>query len=191
MVGHRRPHPLVELAAELLDQRLLLLGDLDIALGDELLAEARTHAKELHRRATIPQWSWLQAMPGVRPRGQAQDVDRTRAAPDPAQAVANRAGRDRAGGAGRLERAVAERQVSGQRRGVGAAGAVRGAVGVPLARDQVDAVAVEQHVGGLLAVAAGDHDDVGAEGVERAGQLLDVARARRRRPARAPRAGWG
>src|SRR5829696_1748982 len=44
----RGPHPLVELAAELRDEPLLVLGQLDVALGDQLLAVAGAHAQELH-----------------------------------------------------------------------------------------------------------------------------------------------
>ena len=44
----RRPHPLLELAPELLDEHLLVLADLDVALGDQLLAISRAHAQELH-----------------------------------------------------------------------------------------------------------------------------------------------
>ena len=44
----RRPHPLVELAAELLDQPLLVLGDLEVALGEQHVAVPRLHADELH-----------------------------------------------------------------------------------------------------------------------------------------------
>src|SRR3954469_10240069 len=46
---HRRPHAVVQLAAEELDEALLVLGDIDVALGDQLLAGARSHAEELHR----------------------------------------------------------------------------------------------------------------------------------------------
>ena len=49
VVGHGGPHALVELAAELLDEALLVLGDLEVALGDQLLAMPRAHAQELHR----------------------------------------------------------------------------------------------------------------------------------------------
>src|SRR3954470_18742128 len=44
------PHPLLQLALELLDEHLLVLADLDVALGDQLLAIPRTHAQELHAR---------------------------------------------------------------------------------------------------------------------------------------------
>src|SRR4051812_37253372 len=47
---NRRPHPLLELAPELLDEHLLVLADLDVALGDQLLAIPRAHAQELHAR---------------------------------------------------------------------------------------------------------------------------------------------
>src|SRR5215213_4070729 len=46
----RGPHPLLELAPELGDQPLLVLLELDVSLGDQLLAVARTHAQELHGR---------------------------------------------------------------------------------------------------------------------------------------------
>src|SRR3954471_19038255 len=45
----RRPHPLLELAPELLDEHPLVLAGLDVALGDQLLAIPRAHAQELHR----------------------------------------------------------------------------------------------------------------------------------------------
>src|ERR671937_47208 len=51
---HRRPHSLVQLAAELLDERLLLLGDVDIALGDQHLAVPRLHAQEPHPGVIMP-----------------------------------------------------------------------------------------------------------------------------------------
>src|SRR4051794_18744452 len=44
----RGPHPLLELAPELRDQPLLVLLELDVSLGDQLLAVPRTHAQELH-----------------------------------------------------------------------------------------------------------------------------------------------
>src|SRR3954447_12416126 len=47
---NRGPHPLLQLALELLDEHLLVLADLDVALGDQLLAIPRTHAQELHAR---------------------------------------------------------------------------------------------------------------------------------------------
>src|SRR5438477_9768608 len=45
---HRGPHAVLQLAPELLHQPLLVLGDLDVALGEHLLTVARTHAEELH-----------------------------------------------------------------------------------------------------------------------------------------------
>ena len=65
---------------------------------------------------------------------QPEDVDRARAGPDAAQAVAHRVAGDAPGDARRLERRAPERELRGERRGVRAAGPVRGAVGVTLAR---------------------------------------------------------
>ena len=45
---HRRPHPLVELRPEGLDELALLVGDLGVALGEEHLAVTRFHAQQLH-----------------------------------------------------------------------------------------------------------------------------------------------
>src|SRR4029077_18066205 len=45
---HRGPHAGVELVAELLDQTLLVLAHLDVALGDQHLAVPGLHAQELH-----------------------------------------------------------------------------------------------------------------------------------------------
>src|SRR4051795_11343567 len=47
---NRGPHALLELAAELRDEALLVLAHLDIALGDQLLSIARAHPQELHGR---------------------------------------------------------------------------------------------------------------------------------------------
>src|SRR5215212_6479836 len=47
---HGRPRALVELAAELRHEAFGVLGDIRIALGDQLLTMPRTHAQELHRR---------------------------------------------------------------------------------------------------------------------------------------------
>src|SRR5690349_19906779 len=46
---HARPHPLVELVAELVHEALGVLGDIEIAFRDQLFAMPRTHAQELHR----------------------------------------------------------------------------------------------------------------------------------------------
>ena len=50
LAGHRdgRPHALIELAAELLDEQLLLLGHLDVPFGDQHLTVSGLHAKEPH-----------------------------------------------------------------------------------------------------------------------------------------------
>src|SRR4051794_7869568 len=44
------PHPLLELAPELLDEHPLVLGEADIAFGDHLLAIPGPHPQELHGR---------------------------------------------------------------------------------------------------------------------------------------------
>src|SRR4051794_40306697 len=46
---HGGPEALVELAAELLHEALLLLGHVDVALRDENLTVPGLHAQELHR----------------------------------------------------------------------------------------------------------------------------------------------
>ena len=58
---NRRPHPLLELAAELLDEPLLVLADLDVTLGDQLLAVARAHSQELHTWHYVTRPSRLEA----------------------------------------------------------------------------------------------------------------------------------
>ena len=47
---HGRPQSGVELPAELLDQALLVLGALDVSLGDQNLSVARLHPQESHGR---------------------------------------------------------------------------------------------------------------------------------------------
>src|SRR4029453_8655086 len=47
-LGDGGPHALIELAAELADQQLLLFGHLDVPFGDEHLTVAALHAKEPH-----------------------------------------------------------------------------------------------------------------------------------------------
>src|SRR4051794_2659088 len=48
--GHRGPHPEVELAAKLVDEALLVLGDPDVPLGEHDLAVSRLHPQQPHRR---------------------------------------------------------------------------------------------------------------------------------------------
>src|SRR5689334_18077087 len=52
---HGGPHAGVELPAELLDQRQFLGGDLDVSLGDQLLAVPRSHPQELHSTPIMPE----------------------------------------------------------------------------------------------------------------------------------------
>src|SRR2546430_835831 len=67
-LGNRRPHPEVELPAELLDQPLLVLWGLDVALGDERLAVARLHAEEPHDHGRLCQSTamWPEDFPSGR-----------------------------------------------------------------------------------------------------------------------------
>src|SRR5918996_3755290 len=67
--GHGGPHALVELAAELLDEPLLLLADLRVPLGEEDLSVAWLHAQELDDLSRNV-WIWL-APVGRPPRGAA------------------------------------------------------------------------------------------------------------------------
>jgi hypothetical protein len=69
------------------------------------------------------------------------------------------------------ERVEPEREVGGECGRVRAAGAVRGAVGVALAGDLDQPLAVVEEVGRLVAVAAGDDDRPRPERVDGAGQL--------------------
>ena len=142
---------------------------------------ARLHAQELHRGA-------IMAKAARRAADRCADVPGRRPARRPRRARAARRARPRAATAlgaraRRLERVVAERQLRGERRRVRAARAVRGAVGVALAGDLDERVAVEEHVGRLVAVAAGDDD--GAAARARGPRARELARpsSRRRRPA--------
>src|SRR3954447_9733399 len=80
------------------------------------------------------------------PDAEPEGVDRPGAAADLAQAVPDRLRRDPLGLAGRRLEVLTERQAGGKGGRVRAAGAVRGAVGVPLARDLDERVAVVEHV---------------------------------------------
>ena len=167
--GDRRPHARVELAAELLDEALGVLGDLEVALGDQLLAVPGTHAQELHRRPIMPEGRWpaaSRASSGAP--GQLEDVHRPGPRAEVAQPVADRLAGDPPGGPRGLERRVAEREVGGERRRVRAARAVRGAVRDGARRGSAHASPVEHDVGRLLAVAAGHDHHGGPERVQRA-----------------------
>src|SRR5918995_4672638 len=99
-------------------------------------------------------------------------VDRAGAGAELAQPVANGLGGDALGLArGGLE-VVAPREAGGEGRGVGAARAVGGAVGMARAGELVGALAIEDDVDGLLAMAAGDHHRARAERVHRARESL-------------------
>ena len=53
-VGTAAHMPEVELAAELLDQALVVLGELGVALREQDVAVAWCHAQELHDAAIMP-----------------------------------------------------------------------------------------------------------------------------------------
>ena len=125
--------------------------------------------------------------PLVRP----EDVDRARPAAEPAQPVA-----DRLGAIARAARAAS----SGARPSARCAASAEECVQPePCAAPSgwrspgISWIASpsKSDVGRLVPVPARDHDHVRPERVQRAGELLGVARRRRRRRARAPRAGWG
>ena len=83
--------------------------------------------------------------------------------------------------------ASAERELGGEHRGVRAAGAVRGAVGVALALDlTIDRrrLGVEEQIDRARAVPAGEHDDAGAEREHRAQRAPRPPRPRPRSSAR-------
>src|SRR5438477_166636 len=78
------PHSLLELAPELRHEALLVFPDLDVALGDQLLAVAGAHAQEPHGR--------IMSRGGGRSGGflsQAEDVHRAGASAEVAQAGAD------------------------------------------------------------------------------------------------------
>ena len=107
------------------------------------------------------------------------DVNRPRAPADVAQALSDRARGDFLRLSCSVERVVPVRQVRGERGRVRAAGAVRGAALVALARDLLEPVAVEEDVGRLLvAVTAGDDHGLRAERVDRPRELSGSASRR-------------
>ena len=140
-VGTAAHRPGVELAAELLDQAQLVLGELDVALGDQHLTMPRLHPQKAHAA------DYVKATRRVRRGGRAAsrtgvaDAPRIPStstgpvpAPSSAQPVANGRGGELLGDPRRLQRIVAPGQPRRQHRGVRAARPVRGAVGVALAR---------------------------------------------------------
>src|SRR3954463_2930468 len=87
---------------------------------------------------------------------QGEDVDRPGTLADPAKPVTNRLRGDEFRPSGGLQRREAESQVRGQRGRVRAAGSMSRTVRMALAGEPVQALAVEDDVLGLLAVASGD-----------------------------------
>ena len=161
---HGGPHPGVELAAELVDQALLVLGQLWVALREDDLSPARHQTQELHRAGLCQRGSRPARGPQPAPprpgRPRARPRRRCRAGrrappPTPRAFAATR----------RLERRQTEREVRGERRRVRAARAVRGAVRIARARDRHVALAVAEVVDRVrvAGVPAGDHDVARAE----------------------------
>ena len=114
-------------------------------------------------------------------RRRAEHVDRARARADPAQPAAHRRRGHRLGARGPPRAARGRAPAAPPAPRSACSRAVRGAVGVALARDLHEPLAVEEDVAAGLAVAAGDHHRAGPERVDRAREL-----ARRRRPRPSP-----
>src|SRR3954470_14335611 len=126
----RRPHPLLELAPELLDEHLLVLADLDVALGDQLLAIPRAHAQELHARIMSRPPRQLIRHPS--PDADTEHVHRAGPPPDGAMPVAHRLRRQPPRRPRGLLGAEAQREMRRDRARMRASGPMRGAVGIPL-----------------------------------------------------------
>ena len=134
---HGGPHAGVELAAERLDQLPLLLGHRNVALGEHDLAMTGLHTQKLHRhsimanrRARFAAWTPRHAdCSAPAHRGEVEHVDGAGAGADVAQAARDGVAGERARDPRGFERRAPERELRGEHRGVGAAGAVRGAVG--------------------------------------------------------------
>src|SRR5947209_5571643 len=107
---------------------------------------------------------------------EAEDVDRACARADVSKAVPDRFGGDLASPPRRLERGRAKRELRGERRGMGAAGAVACARRVTLAFDSRHALAVEEHVRPVVAVAARDDYVARSDGEELARELFALDR---------------
>ncbi len=105
------------------------------------------------------------------PSGEPERIDRPGPAPISRSPRRPRRRRPRALGAP-PPAGLATSQKRGKRRGVGAARAVGGAIGMALAANRGRLPAVEEDVDHLLAVAAGDDDRSGPERQHLAGQIL-------------------
>lgn len=109
---------------------------------------------------------------------QAKNVNRAGPPADIAQPGGDSHAGESARGDGCLQRLAAEGQLGGKHRGVGTAGAVRGAVGVARTGDLDDrptGCAVEEEIGDLRAMATGEHHDARAEGKQSPNQLSAIA----------------
>ena len=132
------------------------------------------------RRATARRAGQVRARPPGRPRAELAQAVADRLAGDrPRAARRPRAGRRRARGGPRAPRSACSPSRARRRRD----GARPGS--------SIEPLAVEEDVGRLVAVAAGDDDRARAERVERARELLGRRGPARRRRAPAPRGGSG
>jgi hypothetical protein len=116
---------------------------------------------------------------------QSQYVDRTWTRPNITQAIAHGLSRHPLGRPGRSQGVVAPGQAGGQDGCVRAAGAVGGAVRVPLARNLDQLATIEEEIGRLLAVTAGENDVLRTERLDGPDEL--VRRLRLRCPNEGPR----
>ena len=183
---NRRPHPQVELAPELFDQALLVLGEPGIALGKQHVPVARSHPQQLHRTNMAAAPSLVLA---------SLVIPSTSTGPGPAPMSAQAVGDRLGGNLARATRAASsglspQGQLGGERRRVGASGAVRGAIRMPRPGNRLDPLAVEEDVGAIVGVASGDDHCARPEGVHRPGELLGGLRVLPE-PAQLPSLGAG
>src|SRR5207253_1615625 len=130
----------------LLDEPLFVLGDLDVALGDQHLAVTWLHPQEAHARIMSKRGRAPAGLGRLGEASKAQDIHRTGAGPEPGQAVLDRLRRELLSRAGCLERVVPPCQPGRQHRGVRASRPMRGAARVALAGDLYELIAVEEQV---------------------------------------------
>src|SRR5918994_1298511 len=88
--GNRRPHPLIELAAELLDQPFLLFGHLRIPLGEQDVSMTGLEAEQLHGPDYASGATAQRPSVDARAVREPEHVDRPRAGAHPPQTPADR-----------------------------------------------------------------------------------------------------
>ena len=193
---HRRPHAELELAPELLDEPLLVLAHARIALGEQDLAVPGLHAQEPHAseyardRACAATVRARARLDGAAVALARRPITSTGPGPAPSSRSPSRTAATRRPSRPAPPRAAsspsARRAASVD--GVRAARAVRGAVGVALAGQLDDLLAVAEDVGRDLAVPAGERRrPAGRARAPRARAPAPSSRVRRP-SARAPRA---